>query len=199
MRATVAILSILMLAPLAALHAADAPKQKPNIIVMLADDLGYADLGCQGSKEVVSPHMDSLAANGVRCTAGYVSAPQCCPSRAGLVTGRYQNRFGYETSDETKKGGLPLSERTVADRLKAEGYVTGMVGKWHLGDGESRRPYQRGFDEAFWHPNGGVLFPDKKSGFISNLYRGAAPVQEQEYSTDAFGLTSAAPQAQRKP
>jgi len=74
-----------------------------------------------------------------------------------------------------------------------------MVGKWHLGDGESRRPYQRGFDEAFWHPNGGVLFPDKKSGFISNLYRGAAPVQEQEYSTDAFGLTSAAPQAQRKP
>jgi arylsulfatase A-like enzyme len=192
MRATVAILSILMLAPLAALHAADAPKQKPNIIVMLADDLGYADLGCQGSKEVVSPHMDSLAANGVRCTAGYVSAPQCCPSRAGLVTGRYQNRFGYETNDETKKGGLPLSERTVADRLKAEGYVTGMVGKWHLGDGESRRPYQRGFDEAFWHPNGGVLFPDKKSGFISNLYRGAAPVQEQEYSTDAFGREAAA-------
>lgn len=72
----------LLLAPQATLQAADA--RKPNIIVILADDLGYADLGCRGSKDVISPHMDSLAANGVRCTAGYVSAPQCCPSRAGL-------------------------------------------------------------------------------------------------------------------
>lgn len=186
------ILTALLLAPLAAVHAADATKRMPNIIVILADDLGYADLGCQGSKDVVSPHMDSLAANGVRCTAGYVSAPQCCPSRAGLMTGRYQNRFGFETNDQTKNGGLPASERTMADRLKAAGYVTGMVGKWHLGDGENRRPYQRGFDEAFWHPNGGVLFPDKKTGFIGNLYRGAEPVREKEYSTDAFGREAAA-------
>jgi arylsulfatase A-like enzyme len=180
----------ILLAPQATLQAADA--RKPNIIVILADDLGYADLGCQGSKDVISPHMDSLAANGVRCTAGYVSAPQCCPSRAGLMTGRYQNRFGYETNDETKKGGLPLGERTMADRLKTAGYVTGMVGKWHLGDGENRRPYQRGFDEAFWHANGGVLFPDKKTGFIGNLQRGAEPLQEREYSTDAFGREAAA-------
>jgi arylsulfatase A-like enzyme len=153
MKHTLTLLTTLLLAPLAALQAAEA--RKPNIIVILADDLGYADLGCQGSKDVISPHMDSLAANGVRCTAGYVSAPQCCPSRAGLMTGRYQNRFGYETNDETKKGGLPPGERTMAERLKAAGYVTGMVGKWHLGDGENRRPYQRGFDEAFWHANGG--------------------------------------------
>jgi len=192
MKHALALLTILLLAPLAALHAADAPKPKPNIIVILADDLGYADLGCQGSKDVVSPQIDSIAANGVRCTAGYVSAPQCCPSRAGLMTGRYQNRFGFETNDETRKGGLPLSERTMADRLKAAGYVTGMVGKWHLGDGENRRPYQRGFDEAFWHSNGGVLFPDKKTGFISNLYRGAKLVREKEYSTDAFGREAAA-------
>ncbi len=185
------ILTALLFAPLAALHAADAPKQKPNIIVILADDLGYADLGCQGSKDVVSPNMDSIAANGVRCTAGYVSAPQCCPSRAGLMTGRYQNRFGFETNDQTQNGGLPPSERTMADRLKAAGYVTGMVGKWHLGDGETRRPLQRGFDEAFWHPNGGVLFPDKKTGFISNLYRGSEPLQEKAYSTDAFGREAA--------
>ena len=190
MKLTLTLLTTLLLAPLAALQAAEA--RKPNIIVILADDLGYADLGCQGSKEVISPHMDSLAANGVRCTAGYVSAPQCCPSRAGLMTGRYQNRFGYETNDETKKGGLPLGERTMADHLKAAGYVTGMVGKWHLGDGENRRPYQRGFDEPFWHVNGGVLFPDKKTGFIGNLHRGAEPVREKAYSTDAFGREAAA-------
>lgn len=190
MKLTLTLLTTLLLAPLASLHAAE--NRRPNIIILLADDLGYADLGCQGSKEVISPHMDSLAANGVRCTAGYISAPQCCPSRAGLMTGRYQNRFGYETNDETQKGGLPLSERTMADRLKAAGYVTGLVGKWHLGDGENRRPYQRGFDEAFWHANGGVLFPDKKTGFISNLHRGAEPVREKEYSTDAFGREAAA-------
>ncbi|MBM4093147.1 MAG: sulfatase [Planctomycetes bacterium] len=192
MKHTLTLLTALLLAPLAALHAAYAPKPKPNIIVILADDLGYADLGCQGSKDVVSPQIDSIAANGVRCTAGYVSAPQCCPSRAGLMTGRYQNRFGFETNGQNQKGGLPLSERTMADRLKAAGYVTGLVGKWHLGDSETRRPLQRGFDEAFWHPSGGVLFPDKKTGFISNLYRGAEPVQEKMYSTDAFGREAAA-------
>jgi len=79
----------LLLAPLAALQAADAPAKKPNILVLLADDLGYADLGCQGSKEAVTPQMDSIAANGVRYTADYVTAPQCRPSRAGLITGCY--------------------------------------------------------------------------------------------------------------
>ena len=184
------LLTALLLAPLTALHAAEA--LKPNIIVILADDLGYADLGCQGSKEVVSPHMDSLAANGVRCTAGYISAPQCCPSRAGLMTGRYQNRFGFETNEQAQRGGLPLSERTMADRLKAAGYVTGMVGKWHLGVGKNQRPHQRGFDEAFWHANGGVLFPDRKTGFIDHLYRNAERLREKEYSTDAFGREAAA-------
>ena len=168
---------------------------RPNIIVILADDLGYADLGCQGSKEVVTPNIDSIAANGVRLAAGYVSAPQCCPSRAGLITGRYQNRFGFEANWPASAGGragLPAGERTIADRLKAAGYVTGMIGKWHLGDREVMRPYRRGFDETFWHPNGGVLFPDKKTGFIGNLYRGAEPVQEKAYSTDAFGREACA-------
>jgi len=193
-------LAALLLAPLAALHAADAAVEsrseaktaggKPNIVVILADDLGYADLGCQGSKEVLSPQIDSIAANGVRCSAGYVSAPQCCPSRAGLITGRYQNRFGFEANWPASAhawAGLPAGERTIADHLKAAGYVTGIVGKWHLGDSEKLRPYNRGFDESFWHPNGGVLFPDKKTGAIQNLYRGSDPVRETEYSTDAFG------------
>ena len=143
-----------------------------------------------------TPQIDSIAANGVRCTAGYVTAPQCCPSRAGLVTGRYQNRFGFEANwpaELYRQGrvGLPLGEATIADRLKAAGYVTGMVGKWHLGDTEPMRPYQRGFNEAFWHPNGGVLFPDAKTGFIHNLWRSSEPVQAAEYSTDAFGREAA--------
>ena len=85
-------LTLCLLPVLGTLHAAEA---RPNILVILADDLGYADLGCQGSTEVKSPQIDSIAANGMRCTAGYVTAPQCCPSRAGLITGRYQNRFGF--------------------------------------------------------------------------------------------------------
>ncbi len=161
---------------------------KPNIVILFADDLGYADLGCQGSKEVKSPHIDSIADNGVRLTAGYVSAPQCCPSRAGLLPGRYQNRFGFEDNSCTKSiGGLPLSEATIADFLKVAGYTTGMVGKWHLGMTEPYHPYNRGFDETFWHPNGGVLHPDKKTGFLRGMMRGPKPVKIAEYSTDAFG------------
>ena len=178
-----------------ALLVADAALARPNVVVILADDLGYADLGCQGASEVKSPNIDSIAANGVRFTSGYVSAPQCCPSRAGLMTGRAQNRFGFEANwspAAAARAGLPVSERTLGDHFKAAGYVTGLVGKWHLGDREEMRPYNRGFDEAFWHPNGGVLFPDPKTGFISNLYRGPEPVQEAAYSTDAFGREACA-------
>jgi arylsulfatase A-like enzyme len=192
-------IAVMFGACLTMVHAADeqqAAVRKPNVIVILADDLGYADLGCQGSTDVVSPHIDSIAASGVRCTAGYVTAPQCCPSRAGLMSGRSQNRFGFEANPppavERTSFGLPLSERTIADRMKAAGYVTGMVGKWHLGRSEPMRPYNRGFDEAFWHPNGGVLFPEKKTGFIRDLYRGPNPVEEPEYSTDAFGREAVA-------
>lgn len=188
-------LIVLLLAPVVPLHAANDVPSKPNIIILLADDLGYADLGCQGSKEVISPNIDSIAANGVRCTAGYVTAPQCCPSRAGLMTGRYQNRFGFEANPPPSveaKVGLPVSELTLADRMKAAGYATGMIGKWHLGHVEPMKPFSRGFDETYWHPQGGVLFPNSKTGFIPNLYRGKNPVSEPEYSTDAFGREAVA-------
>lgn len=181
--------TVTLLAACAGLGIARAA-ERPNIVVILADDLGYADLGCQGSMEVKSPQIDSIAAHGVRFTSGYVTAPQCCPSRAGFMTGRYQNRFGFEAnwpSMLSGKAGLPVSETTIADRLKAAGYVTGMIGKWHLGESEAMRPYNRGFMETFWNPNGGVLFPEKKTGFLRNMYRGAEPVQVAEYSTDAFG------------
>jgi len=168
-------------------------KQKlPNVTVILADDLGYADLGCQGSQDVLTPQIDSIAANGVRLTAGYVSAPQCQPSRAGLITGRFQNRFGFETNSNANGAGLPESERTIGDYMKTAGYVTGMIGKWHLGSTESMRPYHRGFTETLWHPNGGIHFPDKKTGFLDRLYRDSQPAQMAEYSSDAFGHEAAA-------
>lgn len=195
MKSCLQYLFVLLLAPVVPLHAANDVPSKPNIIILLADDLGYADLGCQGSKEVISPNIDSIAANGVRCTAGYVTAPQCCPSRAGLMTGRYQNRFGFEANPPPSveaKVGLPVSERTLADRMKAAGYATGMIGKWHLGHVEPMKPFSRGFDETYWHPHGGVLFPTSKTGFIPNLYRGKNPVSEREYSTDAFGREAVA-------
>lgn len=166
----------------------------PNIVIIFVDDLGYADLGCQGSDEVVTPHIDSISAHGLRCTDAYVTAPQCCPSRAGLITGRYQNRFGFEanwTAAAAGRAGLPRGERTIADHFKDAGYVTGMIGKWHLGAAEGMRPYERGFDETLWHPNGGVLFPDKNTGLIPHMYRGSEPAQVAEYSTDAFGREAA--------
>jgi arylsulfatase A-like enzyme len=104
--------------------------EKPNIIVIFADDLGYADLGCQGqNKDVITPHLDEFAKEGVRFTAGYISAPQCSPSRVGLLTGRYQQRVGIDTIPDIP---MPIAELTIADMLKPAGYFSGQVGKWHL-------------------------------------------------------------------
>lgn len=112
------------------LPAIAADTRHPNIIVILTDDQGFADLGCQGVvKDVLTPNLDRLANEGVRCTDGYITAPQCSPSRAGLMTGRYQQRFGFDTIPDCP---LPLEEVTIAERLRAAGYVNGMVGKWHL-------------------------------------------------------------------
>lgn len=105
-------------------------QKKPNIIVIYTDDMGYADVGVQGSvNDIITTNIDKLAKTGVRFTNGYVTAPQCSPSRAGLITGRYQERYGF---DAIPDGPLPLSETTLANRLSKVGYVTGQVGKWHL-------------------------------------------------------------------
>jgi arylsulfatase A-like enzyme len=140
-------LALLVSAALAA-----AEHAKPNVLVILADDLGYRDVGFQGATDVPTPHLDALAASGVRCTQGYVSAPVCSPSRAGLLTGRNGVRFGYEFNPgfPTKLAyGLPRSERTLASRLGEAGYHTGAIGKWHLGESAGSAPGDHGF--AYWH------------------------------------------------
>jgi arylsulfatase A-like enzyme len=126
--------------------AAERLPAKPNILVILADDLGYGELSCQGNPQIPTPHIDSLAKNGVRFTSGYVSAPVCGPSRAALLTGRYNQRYGFEFNLGSAGGGLSLTEKTMADRLKAAGYATGMFGKWHIGSSPAGQPTSRGFD-----------------------------------------------------
>lgn len=165
---------------------------KPNIIVIVADDLGYGDLGFTGSKDIPTPRIDSLASQSVRCSQGYVSAPQCAPMRAGLLTGRYQNRFGFEHNGERQPGyeGLPLSERTVADRLKDEGYATALIGKWHLGIQDPRyRPMSRGFTHHYGFLGGANhYFADKRPTQLlqAKIFRNGQEVDEKEYLTDAF-------------
>src|SRR2546430_14677398 len=143
------ILIVAWLAILACLIAASSStaqnQPRPNVLVILADDLGYGDIGVHGGREVPTPNIDALAAAGVRCTSGYVSAPYCSPSRAGFLTGRYQQRFGHEFNPVLLgKGGqgqgMPVEQRTIADLLRAAGYVTGLIGKWHLGEEDAFHP-----------------------------------------------------------
>ena len=154
---------------------------RPNILLIVGDDMGYADVGFHGCKDIPTPHLDGLAAAGVRFTNGYVSGPYCSPTRAGLLTGRYQQRFGHEFNPAGQQG-MPTSETTLADRLKSAGYATGMVGKWHLGDQPQFHPLKRGFGE-FYGFLGGAHDYFKADGIL----RGTEPVAQPEYLTDSIG------------
>src|SRR5262245_63088426 len=161
-----------------------AGDRKPNILLIVGDDMGYADVGVHGCKDIPTPNLDALANSGVRCTNGYVSGPYCSPTRAGLLTGRYQTRFGHEFNPGAKGPdiGLPLTQVTLADRLKKAGYATGLVGKWHLGDSAKYHPQQRGFDEFFGFTGGAhSYFPARGP----DVLRGTKPAEEKEYLTDA--------------
>ena len=165
--------------------AAVDPNARPNIVFIVGDDMGFADVGMHGCKDIPTPHIDALAQAGVRFTNGYVSGPYCSPTRAGLLTGRYQTRFGHEFNPGGEGPlGLPVSETTIADRLKAAGYVTGLVGKWHLGSAERFQPPKRGFDEFFGFLGGAhPYFP----GMGAQIMRGTSGVMEKDYLTDALG------------
>jgi arylsulfatase A-like enzyme len=188
------LLSVFVLLACSAIHAwaVDKPA-RPNIIVILTDDQGYFDLGVHGCKDIPTPHIDSLARNGVRCSNGYVSAPQCAPTRAGLLTGRYQQRFGFEHNSALPNSSLPLTETTLADRLKAAGYATGLVGKWHLGSDDKHHPLNRGFQEFFGFLGGANPYlPQGNTDVVPRILRGREDANEKEYLTDAFAREAVA-------
>lgn len=158
-------------------------KRRPNIVLLFADDLGYGELGCQGNPQIPTPHIDSIAAGGVRFTNGYVTAPFCSASRAGLMTGQYQTRFGYEFNpigekNEDPNAGLPPSQKTIANLLHDAGYATALIGKWHLGGTAKYHPHRRGFDEFFGFLHEGHYFvPPPYRGVTTMLRRRALPDQ----------------------
>jgi arylsulfatase A-like enzyme len=172
---------------------------KPNVMVIIADDLGYHDVGFQGSQEIPTPHLDKLAAQSLRCTNGYVSHSFCSPTRAGILTGRYQHRFGHENNPawlpESTTAGLSMNETTFPTLMKQAGYTTGAVGKWHLGAHPQFHPNKRGFDEYFGALGGGhQYFPGDKGGaeYTIPLNRNGTDEAQTKYLTEQFGDEAAA-------
>lgn len=181
----------------------EGKKEKPNVIIILVDDLGYMDVGFNGCKDIPTPNIDRIATNGVKFTDGYVTYSVCGPSRAGLITGRYQDRFGFGRNPlfapNDIEQGLPLTEETLATVLKREGYHNMAIGKWHLGGHKELRPLKRGFDEFFGFLTGGhYYFPEdwvlndlseltnQYSAYKTKLLRNDTRINETEYLTDAL-------------
>lgn len=175
---------VVVLATSSAARADDRATRPPNVVILVSDDMGFADIGVHGNKDFPTPSIDAIAASGVRFMNGYVSGLYCSPTRAGLLTGRYQQRFGHEWNpSDVPDAGLPLSETTIANRFKTAGYTTGLVGKWHQGSAPRFRPRERGFDEFFGFLGGAHAYFAEKA---RNIYRNGEVVVEKEYLTDAF-------------
>ena len=175
--------------------------KKPNLIVILTDDQGYADVGFNGSKDIFTPNIDKIALEGARFTQGYVSYPVCGPSRAGLLTGRYQDRFGFvgnPTIDPTvDNAGIPKTEKNIAEVLKPAGYTSAILGKWHMGTHPDLHPNKRGFDHFYGFLSGGHQYfakdltindlsqvSKKWEWYRTRLLRNDQRVDTTEYLTD---------------
>ncbi len=191
------------------LAACAAEADRPNIVILFADDLGYGSVSWYGG-DIPTPHIDSIAENGIGFTSGYMTAPVCNPSRPGLMTGRYQQRWGKELNSQTvgpigaPRKMLPVSETTIASALKQQGYVTGAVGKWQLGMDSGHHPLDRGFDSFLGMPSGSRFVdpawphariapgyadegePDT-SGRPRALFRGREQIPMERYLTDTLG------------
>ncbi len=177
-----------------------AQNTSPNIIVIISDDAGYNDFGCYGSKVMKTPNIDKLAASGIRFTNGYVSGSVCGPSRAGLITGRYQQRSGFEvnnvpTAMDSTVGlngdemGLPLEEITMPDYMKMAGYKSIAIGKWHLGIADRYHPLKRGFDEFYGFLGGSRnYFPNQNNDNSkeNSIQKNHIKQSDFSYTTDAF-------------
>ena len=176
-------------------------EKPPNVIVIISDDQGYADVGFHGSEEIFTPNIDRIANNGVIFSEGYVSYAVCSPSRAGLITGKYQNRFGYTRNillaPKDSLMGLPISEQTLPDVLRKANYKTKAIGKWHLGAHESLVPERRGFDEFFGFLIGGHrYFPGdltindltearrQMDGYVTRIYDNGKRIDTKKYLTE---------------
>ena len=165
---------------------------KPNIIIILADDAGYSDFGFMGSDEIKTPNLDQLALDGVTFNNAYVSASVCSPSRAGLLTGMYQQRFGHECNlDSDVNNSFDPNQITIAEALKTEGYTTGLIGKWHLGDKTQNHPLKNGFD-YFWGFISGArnYFYDPNEvnrNSIRNVVENYSQTKFEGYLTDVLG------------
>jgi arylsulfatase A-like enzyme len=189
MKRLVTILTAVLLAA-ASSAAAQAPR-KPNIILIVADDLGYGDLGVQGGRDVATPNLDRLARAGVRMTDFYANHSSCAPSRAALMTGRYQHRFGFENNPgraqrTSSAVGLPRDAGTLPERLRAQGYATAMVGKWHIGFTPENLPTARGFDGFYGFLDGAMAYTaDARSGG-KDILRGTEPAPMPAHTTEAF-------------
>ncbi len=178
-------------------------QEKPNIVLLFSDDAGYADFGFHGSKIMKTPNLDKLAKQAVRFTQGYVSDPTCGPSRAGLITGRYQQRFGFEENNvpgfmsavsaaDGREMGLPVEEVTIADYMKKMGYTTSFYGKWHLGGDDRFHPVKRGFDEFYGFRGGARSYfpysniPAQKMDLMERGFGNF--VEPEQYLTDALAM-----------
>jgi arylsulfatase A-like enzyme len=157
---------------------------KPNIVIILTDDQGYADVSYNphSPPEVSTPHIDALADSSTICTQGYTSGHVCSPTRAGLMTGRYQQRFGIYTAGEGGSG-VPLDEVFLPQRLEPAGYVSGALGKWHLGLTEEYHAMNRGFDEFYGFMGRGAHPYFDHSDMNHPIYRGLTPIKEEGYLT----------------
>ncbi len=191
----------LLITALASVSVCLSAAERPNIVFILADDLGYGDLGCYGRKDIQTPVLDQLAAEGVKLTQHYANGPECTPTRAAFLTGRYPQWIGglecaigtgnvgrYDDAIRlrtTHALGLPTTEKTIAQHLREVGYATALSGKWHLGYESEFQPNRHGFDHSFYCIGGGMdyfHYLDTVAGY--NLFRGGRPVSGKGYFTD---------------
>jgi arylsulfatase A-like enzyme len=188
-----AVAGIVLTIACVALQHGNAQTRRPNILLIVSDDLGYGDIGVYGSREIPTTNIDRLARGGIRFTNAYVSGPYCSPTRAGLMTGRYPQRFGHEFNpDGSPEYGLPFTETTIADRLKANGYHTALFGKWHLGSADRLHPLRRGFEEFYGFLGGShsymhVADLDEGTKRPDPLLDGTKPAAPVTYLTDELG------------
>lgn len=160
---------------------------RPNLVFILADDLGYGDLGCYGATDIATPHLDRLAAEGTRFTDAYSNGPVCSPTRIAFLTGRYQQRFGMDNALYYQEfgRGLPVGGETIATRLKGAGYTTGISGKWHIGYDKERQPLQQGFDHFFGMLGGNHhYFMHMDRIGVPDLWLGNELIEREGYTTD---------------